>query len=114
MTSTSAAQPNWPRPCERACSAAAFRDGSCTRSVSPSDPDRPAQRDTAVTQLVLRCVVMVTKSPKAAPIERDTNSVSAFDAYFRITQRGSTVGREIRGGLVTFFTMAYIIALNPF
>ena len=40
-------------------------------------------------------------------------SVSAFDAYFRITERGSTLGREIRGGLVTFFTMAYIIALNP-
>jgi AGZA family xanthine/uracil permease-like MFS transporter len=56
---------------------------------------------------------MVTKSPKAAPIERDNTSVSAFDAYFRITERGSTVGREIRGGLVTFFTMAYIIALNP-
>ncbi len=56
---------------------------------------------------------MVTKSPKAAPIERDTTSVSAFDAYFRITERGSTVSREIRGGLVTFFTMAYIIALNP-
>src|SRR5215213_1525114 len=56
---------------------------------------------------------MVTKSPKAAPIERDNTSVSAFDRYFRITERGSTVGREIRGGLVTFFTMAYIIALNP-
>jgi adenine/guanine/hypoxanthine permease len=56
---------------------------------------------------------MVTKSPKAAPIERDDTSVSGFDAYFRITERGSTVGREIRGGLVTFFTMAYIIALNP-
>ncbi|WP_139978948.1 NCS2 family permease [Nocardioides litoris] len=30
-----------------------------------------------------------------------------------ITERGSTVGREVRGGLVTFFTMAYIVALNP-
>ena len=56
---------------------------------------------------------MVTKSPKAAPIERDNTSVGGFDAYFRITERGSTVGREIRGGLVTFFTMAYIVALNP-
>jgi AGZA family xanthine/uracil permease-like MFS transporter len=33
--------------------------------------------------------------------------------YFKITERGSTVGREIRGGVVTFFTMAYIIVLNP-
>jgi len=31
----------------------------------------------------------------------------------KITQRGSTLGREIRGGVVTFFTMAYIVALNP-
>ena len=38
---------------------------------------------------------------------------SRLDAYFSITQRGSTLGREVRGGLVTFFTMAYIIVLNP-
>jgi AGZA family xanthine/uracil permease-like MFS transporter len=36
-----------------------------------------------------------------------------LDAYFKISQRGSTVGREVRGGIVTFFTMAYIVALNP-
>ncbi|CAB4601286.1 MAG: NCS2 family permease [Actinobacteria bacterium] len=36
-----------------------------------------------------------------------------LDSYFKISERGSTVGREIRGGLVTFFTMAYIVALNP-
>jgi AGZA family xanthine/uracil permease-like MFS transporter len=35
------------------------------------------------------------------------------DRFFKITERGSTVGREIRGGVVTFFTMAYIIVLNP-
>src|SRR4051794_10216767 len=40
-------------------------------------------------------------------------SPSAIDRYFRITERGSTVGTEIRGGLVTFFTMSYIIVLNP-
>ena len=36
-----------------------------------------------------------------------------LDTYFKITQRGSTVAREVRGGIVTFFTMAYIVALNP-
>lgn len=35
------------------------------------------------------------------------------DRFFKITERGSTVGTEIRGGLVTFFTMSYIIVLNP-
>ena len=36
-----------------------------------------------------------------------------LDGFFKITQRGSTYGREIRGGLATFFTMAYIVVLNP-
>lgn len=36
-----------------------------------------------------------------------------MDNFFKITERGSTVGREIRGGVVTFFTMAYIVVLNP-
>ncbi|MEV7793110.1 NCS2 family permease [Streptomyces sp. NPDC087512] len=37
----------------------------------------------------------------------------AVDRFFRITERGSTYGREIRGGFATFFTMAYILVLNP-
>ncbi len=36
-----------------------------------------------------------------------------LDRYFQITARGSSIGREVRGGLVTFVTMAYIIVLNP-
>jgi adenine/guanine/hypoxanthine permease len=36
-----------------------------------------------------------------------------LDGYFRISERGSTVGQEVRGGVVTFLTMAYIIVLNP-
>jgi AGZA family xanthine/uracil permease-like MFS transporter len=42
-----------------------------------------------------------------------TPTVSRLDRYFHITSRGSTVGREIRGGIVTFFAMSYIIVLNP-
>ena len=37
----------------------------------------------------------------------------AVDRYFRITERRSSVQREVRGGFATFFTMAYIIVLNP-
>ncbi|GGF41941.1 permease [Marmoricola endophyticus] len=36
-----------------------------------------------------------------------------MDRFFKIAERGSTVGTEVRGGVVTFFTMAYIIVLNP-
>ncbi|MEU8569105.1 NCS2 family permease [Streptomyces pathocidini] len=38
---------------------------------------------------------------------------NGLDRFFRISERGSTVPREIRGGLATFFAMAYIIVLNP-
>jgi AGZA family xanthine/uracil permease-like MFS transporter len=36
-----------------------------------------------------------------------------IDGLFQISARGSSVGREVRGGIVTFLTMAYIIVLNP-
>ncbi|MCB1273241.1 MAG: NCS2 family permease, partial [Leucobacter sp.] len=36
-----------------------------------------------------------------------------LDRYFEISERGSTFGREVRGGIVTFVTMAYIVILNP-
>ncbi|HET8586448.1 MAG TPA: NCS2 family permease [Candidatus Limnocylindria bacterium] len=46
-----------------------------------------------------------------APLSRrPTNPV---DRYFKISERGSTVQREMRGGLATFWTMAYIVVLNP-
>ncbi len=38
---------------------------------------------------------------------------SRLDGFFKITERGSTVSRELRGGVVTFFTMVYIVVLNP-
>jgi len=44
--------------------------------------------------------------PSGQPIGR-------IDRYFEISKRGSTVGREVRGGLVTFVAMAYIVILNP-
>ena len=38
---------------------------------------------------------------------------NAFDRFFEITQRGSSVRREVIAGLTTFATMAYIVVLNP-
>jgi len=38
---------------------------------------------------------------------------SALDRYFRVTERGSNLSREIRGGFATFFAMSYIVVLNP-
>lgn len=45
--------------------------------------------------------------------QKDQSSVSAVDRFFKITERGSSVVTEVRGGIVTFFAMAYIILLNP-
>jgi AGZA family xanthine/uracil permease-like MFS transporter len=36
-----------------------------------------------------------------------------MDRFFRITERGSSVGTEVLGGVVTFATMAYILIVNP-
>ncbi|HEX6447520.1 MAG TPA: NCS2 family permease [Streptosporangiales bacterium] len=44
---------------------------------------------------------------------RDEQRHGGLDRFFQISARGSTVGREVRGGLVTFVTMAYIVVLNP-
>ncbi|MCF3963135.1 NCS2 family permease [Streptomyces fuscigenes] len=49
--------------------------------------------------------------PVGQPAPADPHN--GFDRYFKITQRGSSVAREIRGGFATFFAMAYIIVLNP-
>ncbi len=56
-----------------------------------------------------------------APLPSDTDpgpdeprsARGRLDRYFSISSRGSTVRREVRGGIATFFTMAYIVVLNP-
>ncbi|MGW3914061.1 NCS2 family permease [Streptomyces sp. NPDC005070] len=53
-----------------------------------------------------------TKAP--APQEPESRPAqSALDRFFKISERGSSLPREIRGGFATFFAMAYIIVLNP-
>ncbi|WP_104169954.1 MULTISPECIES: NCS2 family permease [unclassified Cryobacterium] len=55
-----------------------------------------------------------TPAPKPdTPAGTNPGVKARIDRYFEITRRGSTYGREIRGGLVTFVTMAYIVILNP-
>ncbi|MDQ7878588.1 NCS2 family permease [Microbacterium sp. QXD-8] len=50
----------------------------------------------------------------AAPDDVETpEPKNGFDRFFEITRRGSTIGTEVRGGVVTFVTMAYIVILNP-
>jgi adenine/guanine/hypoxanthine permease len=39
--------------------------------------------------------------------------MAVLDRFFELSGRGTTVGREVRGGITTFMAMAYIILLNP-
>ena len=52
---------------------------------------------------------MSSSTPPAAAREPR----GGLDRFFSITRRGSTVGREVRGGVATFIAMSYIVVLNP-
>ncbi|MFE2180769.1 NCS2 family permease [Streptomyces sp. NPDC059455] len=49
----------------------------------------------------------------AASKQAPTPPANGIDKFFKISERGSSISREIRGGLATFFAMAYIVVLNP-
>jgi len=69
-----------------------------------SEPPQPSNADAQSTP------ASAQSTPASA---QSTGRLGAVDRYFKISERGSTLSREIRGGLVTFFTMAYIVVLNP-
>ncbi|MFJ4501825.1 NCS2 family permease [Streptomyces sp. NPDC088864] len=54
-----------------------------------------------------------TGAEDAGPGSRVPAGRSWLDRYFHISDRGSTVAREVRGGVTTFMAMAYILLLNP-
>jgi AGZA family xanthine/uracil permease-like MFS transporter len=46
-------------------------------------------------------------------LRNDIPTRTQLDRFFRISERGSTLGREVRGGVTTFVAMSYIVLLNP-
>lgn len=52
-------------------------------------------------------------SSPTKPTPQTREPRGALDRFFYISERGSTVGREVRGGLATFIAMSYIVVLNP-
>ena len=86
-----------PRDGVRACSAVA-RASAMIPPVSTQTPSGRPDRSKA------------GPTPKQ---HQDRRPHGALDRYFHISERGSSVEREVRGGIVTFFTMAYIVVLNP-
>ena len=55
----------------------------------------------------------VTEVPRSEPTARAAPSGGGLDSFFKLTERGTTVGTEVRAGLTTFMVMAYIIFVNP-
>ena len=51
--------------------------------------------------------------PQTQHDETTPTAQSWLDRTFHLTERGTTVAQEFRGGLVTFFSMVYILVLNP-
>jgi AGZA family xanthine/uracil permease-like MFS transporter len=51
----------------------------------------------------------VPRSEQTAPEEGG----GGLDSFFKLTERGTTVGTEVKAGVTTFLVMAYIIFLNP-
>ncbi|CAN5171628.1 NCS2 family permease [soil metagenome] len=49
----------------------------------------------------------------STPTPATKRAPESLERVFRISERGSSLTREVRGGVVTFFTMAYIVVLNP-
>ncbi|MBA2323491.1 MAG: NCS2 family permease [Pseudonocardiales bacterium] len=47
------------------------------------------------------------------PPDPGSERLGPLERTFAISARGSTLARELRGGLVTFVTMSYIVVLNP-
>ena len=51
--------------------------------------------------------------PQTQHDETTPTAQSWLDRTFHLTERGTTVAQEFRGGLVTFFSMVYILVLTP-
>jgi len=89
---------------------AAARRDALTDADARRDPvtDAAARRD-------LRDPGGPVREPAAdvPRIERTPPSGGGLDSFFKLSERGTTVGRELRAGLTTFLVMAYIIFLNP-
>jgi len=63
--------------------------------------------------MIWKNAAVSTRTPTKASSSSSPSQVSRLDQFFHITERGSSISREIRGGIVTFFSMSYILVLNP-
>jgi AGZA family xanthine/uracil permease-like MFS transporter len=77
-----------------------------------SDKSRPARTPAPGAGSSAEGTTETAAPPRRSPGPK-VRPKNGLDRYFEVTERRSTIGRELRGGLTTFFTMAYIVVLNP-
>ncbi len=49
-------------------------------------------------------------APHRAEMEPERGGL---DGFFKLTERGTTIGTEVKAGITTFMVMVYIVAVNP-
>lgn len=49
----------------------------------------------------------------ATEVPRSGASGGGFDSWFKLTERGTSFGTEVKAGITTFLVMAYILFVNP-
>jgi adenine/guanine/hypoxanthine permease len=60
---------------------------------------------------VTRVEAEATEVPRREPVAPPARG--GLDGYFKLTERGTTVGTEMKAGLATFMVMSYILVVNP-
>jgi len=95
----------------RAGDDAAVTQSDGTAGTADSPTPNPARTEPSLDTFAVASVP--NPLPTGATTTVDAEPKNAFDRFFEISRRGSTLAREFRGGIVTFVTMAYIVILNP-
>jgi adenine/guanine/hypoxanthine permease len=52
-------------------------------------------------------------SPRTAALKPTPRSRATLERFFELNAHGSSVSQEIRAGVTTFFTMSYVLFVNP-
>ncbi|TMB09657.1 MAG: NCS2 family permease [Deltaproteobacteria bacterium] len=88
------------------------RDFGSARRATPDAIRLRLRRSAGLLGLFPQHERIVLRTPVAFPA-RPCHGCGVLERLFQLTARGTTPGREVRGAVATFLTMAYILFANP-